>query len=136
MPARSHSTRPVQLALAAIAAAVLALALVAQAAAAPLRYVALGDSYSAASGVLPPDLTAPPQCLRSIRNYPHAIAAATGAQLTDATCGAAETGDFFEPQYSGVPPQLEAVTSDTELVTMTIGGNDSGVFINAILSCG
>jgi lysophospholipase L1-like esterase len=136
MPARSYSTRPLQLALAAIAAAVLALALVAQAAAAPLRYVALGDSYSAASGVLPPDLTAPPQCLRSIRNYPHVIATATGAQLTDATCGAAETGDFFESQYSGVPPQLEAVTSDTELVTMTIGGNDSGVFINAILSCG
>ena len=41
--------------------------------AAPLRYVALGDSYSAASGVLPVDLLAP-QCLRSIRNYPHVIA--------------------------------------------------------------
>jgi len=26
---------------------------------APLRYVALGDSYSAGSGVLPPDLKAP-----------------------------------------------------------------------------
>ena len=53
----------------------------------PLRYVALGDSYSAASGVLPPDLTAPPQCLRSTANYPHVIAADTGAQLTDVTCG-------------------------------------------------
>ena len=35
-----------------------------------LRYVALGDSYSAASGVLPPDPTAPPQCLRSISKLP------------------------------------------------------------------
>jgi hypothetical protein len=136
MPARPHLPRVLQLSLAALAAAILTLALVAPAAAAPLRYVALGDSYSAASGVLPPDLTAPPQCLRSVRNYPHVIAAATGAQLTDVTCGAAETNDFFEPQHPGVPPQLDAVQGDTELVTMTIGGNDSGVFINAILSCG
>ena len=102
----------------------------------PLRYVALGDSYSAASGVLPPDLTAPPQCLRSTRNYPHVIAQKLGAQLTDVTCGAAETGHFFSSQYSGVPPQLNAVNKYKQLITMTIGGNDSGVFINAILNCG
>ena len=136
MPACPHAVRVHQLILALVATAIVALAIVAQAAAAPLRYVALGDSYSAASGVLPPDLTAPPQCLRSIRNYPHVIAWETGAQLTDVTCGAAETKDFFEPQYFGVAPQLDAVGADTELVTMTIGGNDSGVFINAILSCG
>jgi lysophospholipase L1-like esterase len=123
---------------AALVAAVLALALCAQAAqaASPLRYVALGDSYSAASGVLPPDPAAPPECLRSIRNYPHVIAATTGAQLTDVTCGAADTNDFFEPQYSGVAPQLDALQQDTQLVTMTIGGNDSGVFIDTVLSCG
>ena len=136
MPARSFSTRTRHLALAVATGAILVLALAAQAAAAPLRYVALGDSYSAASGVLPPDLTAPLQCLRSVRNYPHVIARTTDAQLTDVTCGAAETNDFFEPQYPGVAPQLDAVKADTQLVTMTIGGNDSGVFINAILSCG
>jgi lysophospholipase L1-like esterase len=105
-------------------------------AAAPLRYVALGDSYSAASGVLPPDPTAPPSCLRSTGNYPHVIAGATGAQLTDVTCGGAETGDFFASQYAGVAPQLDAVDADAQLVTMTIGGNDSGVFINSIVQCG
>lgn len=117
---------------------ILALALaaqVAQAAASPVRYVALGDSYSAASGVLPPDLSSP-QCLRSVRNYPHVIAGATGAQLSDVTCGAAETNDYFESQYPGVAPQLDAVGQDTQLVTMTIGGNDSGVFIGTVLSCG
>jgi GDSL-like Lipase/Acylhydrolase family len=108
----------------------------AQAAGSPLRYVALGDSYSAASGVLPPDLSAPPECMRSVRNYPHVIAGATAAQLKDVTCGAAETSHFFEPQYSGVAPQLEAVQQDTQLVTMTIGGNDSGVFIDTIIACG
>jgi lysophospholipase L1-like esterase len=102
----------------------------------PLRYVALGDSYSAASGVLPPDPAAPPACLRSTSNYPHVIAGATGARLTDVTCGAADTEDFFTAQYSGVPPQLDAVGAETELVTMTIGGNDSGVFINLVVRCG
>jgi hypothetical protein len=102
----------------------------------PLHYVALGDSYSAASGVLPPDLTAPPECLRSILNYPKVIAARVTAQLSDVTCGAAETSHFFTSQYPGVPPQLDALTSQTQLVTMTIGGNDSNVFIDAIVDCG
>src|SRR4029453_15989281 len=93
----------------------------------PVTYVALGDSYSAASGVLPPDPEARPWCLRSTSNYPHLIAAATGAELTDVTCGAADPSDYFPPQYQDVPPQLDAVTADADLVTMTIGGNDSGV---------
>ena len=107
-----------------------------QASTSSLRYVALGDSYSAASGVLPPDPTAHPMCLRSTSNYPHVIAAATGAQLTDVTCGGADTGDYYVPQYDGVPPQLDAVTADADLVTMTIGGNDSGVFLDSIVQCG
>ena len=102
----------------------------------PLRYVALGDSYSAASGVLPPDPEAPPNCLRSTSNYPHVIADAIGAELTDVTCGAAKTRDFFKPQYDNVPPQLEALKHGTQLVTMTIGGNDNDVFIDAIVACG
>ena len=102
---------------------------------ASLRYVALGDSYSAASGVLPPDPTSP-FCARSTANYPHVIAARTGASLTDVTCGAAQTKDFTSSQYPGVAPQLDAVRKDTQLVTMTIGGNDSNVFISAIAECG
>jgi lysophospholipase L1-like esterase len=102
----------------------------------PLAYVALGDSYSAASGVLPPDPAAAPQCLRSTRNYPHVIAEATGAALTDVTCSGAETGDYFEPQHDGVAPQLDALSRRTRLVTMTIGGNDSGVFVDSMVQCG
>jgi lysophospholipase L1-like esterase len=102
----------------------------------PLRYVAMGDSYSAASGVLPPDPSASPACLRSILNYPHVLADKIGAELTDVTCGAAETNDYFESQQQGTPPQLDALSEDTQLVTMTIGGNDQGVFIDTILDCG
>ncbi|MGW7253684.1 SGNH/GDSL hydrolase family protein [Streptomyces sp. NPDC054834] len=101
----------------------------------PLRYAALGDSYSAASGVLPVDLTNL-LCLRSTANYPHVIAARTGADLTDVSCGAAQTKDFTESQYPGVPPQTDALGPDTDLVTLTVGGNDNGTFINAVLACG
>jgi hypothetical protein len=134
---RRRSTH-IRLQVVSILGAILIFALAAQpaqAAGSPLRYVALGDSYSAASGVLPVDLSTP-QCLRSTRNYPHVIAAAVDAQLKDVTCGAAETSHFFESQYPGVAPQLDAVEQGTQLVTMTIGGNDSGVFIDTIFACG
>jgi lysophospholipase L1-like esterase len=107
----------------------------AQATTVRLNYAALGDSYSAASGVLPVDLSSP-LCLRSTANYPHVIASRTAARLTDVTCGAAQTKDFTEAQYPGVAPQADAVTADTDLVTLTIGGNDNGTFINAVTACG
>lgn len=102
---------------------------------APLRYVALGDSYSAGSGVVPIDVTSP-MCLRSTRNYPNVIAERIGARLNDVTCGGADTTHYRTEQYPGVAPQLEALSRNTQLVTMTIGGNDSGVFISSILQCG
>ncbi len=124
--------------LAAVAAAVTAVVAVhapTEAAKGPLRYVALGDSYSAASGVLPPDPSSP-LCARSTVNYPHVIAGRIDARLTDVTCGAAETKDFAASQYPGVAPQLDALRPRTQLVTMTIGGNDNNTFIGAIAECG
>jgi lysophospholipase L1-like esterase len=134
---RAHRIKRLVLAIAVTLCALIgAGAQVALASAPPTPYVALGDSYSAASGVLPPDPTAPPQCLRSLLNYPHVIASRVGAQLTDVTCGGAQTSDFFNSQSQGVPPQLDALTKATRLVTMTIGGNDSNVFIDAVVDCG
>ncbi|MFD5314991.1 SGNH/GDSL hydrolase family protein, partial [Streptomyces ardesiacus] len=57
-------------------------------------------------------------------------------RLKDVTCGAARTADFTQAQYPGVAPQLDAVGAGTDLVTLTIGGNDNGTFINAITACG
>jgi lysophospholipase L1-like esterase len=137
----SLRARPRRLAAAAVASATLAaglgLALPAQAQAdSTLNYVALGDSYSAGSGVLPLDLSAPLECARSAVNYPHDLASWYGLNLTDATCGGARTQDFTGSQYPGVAPQLDALNSSTDVVTMTIGGNDSNTFIDAILACG
>ncbi|MFD6497196.1 SGNH/GDSL hydrolase family protein [Streptomyces sp. NPDC060188] len=101
----------------------------------PLDYVALGDSYSAGSGVLPID-TSNLLCLRSTANYPHVLASRTGARLKDVTCGAAQTKDFTGSQYPGVAPQLDALSAGTDLVTFTMGGNDNNTFINAVAACG
>ncbi|WP_436500058.1 SGNH/GDSL hydrolase family protein [Actinokineospora sp. HUAS TT18] len=103
----------------------------------PVNYVALGDSYSAGSGVLPLDPSITPLCARTTRNYPNVIAAATGAQLTDMTCGGAQTKDFTAAQYPFVTqPQFNALSAETDLVTLTIGGNDASIFISAIAACG
>lgn len=109
------------------------------AAAAPdagLRYAALGDSYSSAAGVTPFVVDAPPQCSRSQLNYPHVIAERIGANLTDVTCSGADTSDFFASQSEGVEPQLNVLGRKTQLATMSIGGNDNGVFSGAIQKCG
>jgi lysophospholipase L1-like esterase len=99
-------------------------------------YVALGDSYSSAAGVAPFVATAPPTCSRSTLNYAHDIAALTmPSSFTDVTCSGATTSDFFSSQATGVAPQLDAVTKDTRLVTMTIGGNDENVFVNSFFGC-
>lgn len=99
-------------------------------------YVALGDSYSSAAGVNPLVPTAPPTCSRSELNYAHDLAAVTTpASFTDVTCSGARTSDYFSSQAAGVAPQLDAVTRDTRLVTMTIGGNDEGVFSSSFFGC-
>jgi len=99
-------------------------------------YVALGDSYSSAAGVYPQVLTAPPACSRSQLNYAEDTVARTHPQtFTDVTCSGARTSDFFSSQTPGAPPQLDAVDKSTRLVTMTIGGNDEGVFSNSFFGC-
>ncbi|MEV4331417.1 SGNH/GDSL hydrolase family protein [Streptomyces sp. NPDC049597] len=137
MPYRAKN-RALSVVIAAGATAALGLgtAAPARATAEPLNYVALGDSYSAGSGVLPLDPAAFPLCFRTTRNYPRLLAARTGANLTDVTCGAAKTEHFTQAQYPGVAPQFDALASDTDLVTLTIGGNDNNTFISAIVACG
>ncbi|MEU9870029.1 SGNH/GDSL hydrolase family protein [Actinomadura sp. NPDC048021] len=103
------------------------------AAAAAVEYVALGDSM--ASGPLIPDITGPVGCGRSTRNYAHVLASRTGAALRDVTCSGAKTTHMTQSQSTSVggvdtgtvPPQLDALTASTALVTLTIGGNDVGL---------
>ena len=100
-------------------------------------YVALGDSYT--SGPLIPGQTGTPAgCLRSTQNYPSLVAAALGAaSFTDASCAGATTTNMTAPQLvvGGInPPELNALSPGTTLVTLGIGGNDLG-FASIITTC-
>jgi lysophospholipase L1-like esterase len=124
---------PGHLAAALVALAGLVLALVSLPAAAGAAgttggYVALGDSYAAGPGI-PTQVDA--ACERSDHDYPSLVAVTMGeASFDDVSCSGATTADLAGSQAtsSGVaePPQLDALSPATTLVTLTIGGNDIG----------
>jgi lysophospholipase L1-like esterase len=100
-------------------------------------YVALGDSYTA--GPLIPRTAPALGCFRSTHNYPAMLAAALDVEkLTDVSCSGADTTHLTSPQPTGfatVPPQLAALSRDTDLVTIGIGGNDFDVFGRLVGVC-
>jgi hypothetical protein len=118
-----------------LVAAVLSGVLPAAASAARATYVAMGDSYTAAPGVTPPSPTAPADCGQSAANYPHLVAVALSLRLTDVSCGGAKTENFTVPQFPDQPPQFDALTPTTEVVTVGMGGNDHNLFATLVVGC-
>jgi lysophospholipase L1-like esterase len=103
-------------------------------------YVALGDSFTAAPGI--PETDGSDGCLRSSGNYPSLVAEQLGedreVELDDRSCSGADTSSLAGPQAIGReprPPQLDALGRDTDLVTLSIGGNDFGVFLRLVGGC-
>jgi hypothetical protein len=101
----------------------------------PAIYVALGDSYTAAPGVLPLVSGAPLACLRSDVNYPHLAAASLGLSLTDRSCSGATTADMTTSQFLGQPAQFGGLAPTTAVVTIGIGGNDNNLLLGSLISC-
>ncbi|WP_406827861.1 SGNH/GDSL hydrolase family protein [Microbulbifer sp. ARAS458-1] len=108
----------------------------------PIDYVALGDSY--ASGVGELGLSYNQSCPQTDKGYPTLLAGELGAAGLEINfgfqaCGGArtlvsgafDTGIGVPSVYEG---QLQALSADTDLVTLTIGGNDVG-FIWLVLDC-
>jgi lysophospholipase L1-like esterase len=111
-----------------VLAAMAVAAVFAGAAEAAPRYTALGDSFAA--GPLIPNPLAPLGCLKSSNNYGR-IAQRTlaFAEYRDATCSGARTDHMFATQNVSPgpnPPQLDSLSADTRLATISIGGNDIG----------
>lgn len=97
----------------------------------PTRYVALGDSFTAAPFV--PESVDAEGCYRSTGNYPARVAAALDVDdFVDVSCSGADTTHMTRPQVTAtgqrVPAQLDALTEETDLVTVGIGGNDFDVY--------
>ena len=103
-------------------------------------YVALGDSYTAGPGI--PDQTGTPSgCQRSSSNYPSLVSKALGLDTThadDVSCSGATIADLTTAQETGNgtnPAQLSALSANTTIVTIGIGGNDvdfSGVLTHCV----
>jgi len=89
------------------------------------KYVALGDSYSSGTGTR---TYYESKCQRSVYAYPYLLHEAHPSwTFVDAACSGAKTGDIINTQVA-------SVTSDTNWVTYTIGGNDAG-FSEVITEC-
>lgn len=92
------------------------------------KHVTLGDSFAAGPQILPMQAAQPSSCARSTKNYGSLVASAMpDSTFVDATCSGAKLTDLWAAQGEA-PPQLDAVTEDTTLVTFgTLGGNDVGL---------
>ncbi|MEU9456415.1 SGNH/GDSL hydrolase family protein [Streptomyces sp. NPDC048277] len=93
--------------------------------AAGLDYVAMGSSFAAGPSIPPVQSSSgAAACSRSSNNYASIVARGIGAKLTDVTCSGATTANILTTKQGSQPPQINAVNSGTDLVTLTIGGND------------
>lgn len=90
-----------------------------------LAYVGMGDSFSAALGV--PAYSDTSGCNRSTRAYPVLLDARPDLNVSlksFVACSGATTWNVQNGQ-NGEPAQLAALGSGTQLVTISIGGNDA-----------
>lgn len=91
-----------------------------------LEYVALGSSFAAGPGLGDRVGARPRGANQSAQNYAHVLAARHGLRLRDVTSSGATTATILSESQFDQPPQIEAVRAPTDLVTITIGGNDVG----------
>jgi lysophospholipase L1-like esterase len=90
------------------------------------NYVALGDSYSSGTGTR--DYSWDSTCQRGPYAYPALVAAhRPNTSLTFVACSGAKTGDVLNNQ-------VQYLSASTNIVTITIGGNDAG-FSSVITQC-
>lgn len=97
----------------------------------PLKYVSLGDSYPAGEG-----LPRPVQpCGRTPGAYPSLVVERARLVGSLHACNGATTADILTQERApGVGPQIQAVTPDADVVTISIGGNDLG-FAQIMTDC-
>ncbi len=88
------------------------------------EYVALGSSYAAGSGLGARVGGAPFACVRGDGSYPRLLARRLSLSLVDVSCSGATASQVLNGGQYFQGPQVSAVTAQTKLVTLTVGGND------------
>jgi lysophospholipase L1-like esterase len=94
-------------------------------------YVSLGSSLASGYGIAVQSTS----CGRSDKSYGPLVAAKYGLQLVDVSCGAAAIPHVLDQAQGTNPPQIDALTADTKLITVGLGGNDIG-YNGTALGCG
>lgn len=106
----------------------------------PAKYVAMGDSYSSGEANAPYEAGTDQDsdlCHRSTMAYPRLVQSSLnlGATAFVACSGAVSSQIINEYNHDNTElPQAAFVSSETELVTITIGGNDVG-FGDVLKTC-
>nr|WP_276589188.1 MULTISPECIES: SGNH/GDSL hydrolase family protein [unclassified Sphingomonas] len=90
------------------------------------EYVALGSSFAAGAGLGPLQSGSPLLCARSINGYPQQLAALRHQAIVDMSCGGAVTSHVLRGGQFFQRAQISAIKPQTQLVTITVGGNDIG----------
>lgn len=97
-------------------------------------YVAMGDSYSAGwgavrspSGVDPTASYDGSDCGRSNNSAQYGVASAQTLNLINVACSQSVVSHITTTSQFGQPPQMERITENTKLITMTTGGNDTSL---------
>lgn len=95
-----------------------------------IKYTALGDSRASGPRLEP---MYPDGCSRSYENFAGKISRELGtSEFADVSCSAARSENIIStPQLIPTqwPVQLDAVHPDTNLITLSVGGNDSNTLI-------
>lgn len=108
-----------------------------------LEYVAMGDSFSSGEGIEPfllgTDVGSPNEnrCHRSEDAYPMLLEEDPDLDLNltaSVACSGATTSNIVTSGQWGEPKQLDALSDTTDIVTVTIGGNNVG-FVNFATAC-
>ncbi|NKY41857.1 GDSL-type esterase/lipase family protein [Nocardia cerradoensis] len=97
------------------------------------EFVAIGDSYIA-TGAYPATLLQPGPCIQSSDSVAHLIAAQMPqVSFADWSCGGAVTDDMT--QIGAMGPQVDGLSTATEYVALSIGGNNGNIFGGTIADC-
>jgi lysophospholipase L1-like esterase len=98
------------------------------------NYVNMGSSFAAGSGIPPAKSQSVERCLQSAASYASLLAENLKLTLDDRGCAGARSAHLLEP-WTELPPQIDAVTPDTKLVTITVGGNDLN-YVSNLMAAG
>jgi hypothetical protein len=103
-----------------------------------IEYAAIGDSFAAAPDL--PTVTTD-GCHRSDHNFAHLVAKQLeDVKFRDVSCGGARTDAVLQSQVIETegrvrPPQIEAVSATTDIVTVGLGVNDFDFAVTAAFGC-